>query len=602
MKDSFVARLYVLVIAFTGVGVLILFQMGRVQFTPGGKELAGEIGLEREFEYVDVTSERGGIYDRYGHILAGNKEMYELGVNLAAAGRDPETIATVLAQEFGMDYKKIHEAASTPYVEGGVRYVVIENFIEPEKISRLEQLKKEYNEKPSKKRYGRDEFPPNLNALEWTPHLQRIYPENSLASNILGFYSFRQRRDAGAFFGVEAQYDRILAGVTQKVKVPINPNKAANLPEPPPGASLVLTIDREIQRSMEEVISRAVESSKSESGTLIVLDPKTGEIIAMASTPNLDLNQYWTYDKVFPGSTPFNRAISQTYEPGSVFKVLTMAAGLDAGKVKPDTQFIDTGSISIGGITIYNWDRGAWGPQDMVGCMQHSLNVCLTWVATQLGPKDFYKYMDAFGIGRRTKVDLAGEVNYPLSVPGDPNWYEANLGTNSFGQSVAATPLQMASAISALANNGKMMAPHIVKAIVEDGRQRYVEPVVIGQPISAETAHTITEMLAVSLEQEASDALVPGYRVAGKTGTGEIPSPEGYVSNLTNASFVGWGPTDDPRFLVYLWLEKPQSSPWGSVVAAPVFSEATQKLVALMQLPPDDIRLQLYAAQPSSTE
>ncbi len=322
----------------------------------------------------------------------------------------------------------------------------------------------------------------------------------------------------------------------------------------------------------------------------------------MASTPNIDLNEYWTYDKVFPGSTPFNRAISQTYEPGSVFKVLTMAAALDSGKVKPDTQFIDTGSISIGGITIYNWDRGAWGPQDMVGCMQHSLNVCLTWIAIQVGPKDFYKYMDAFGIGRRTKVDLSGEVNYPLSVPGDPNWYEANLGTNSFGQSVAATPLQMAAAVSALANNGKIMAPHIVKSIIEDGRQRYVEPVVISQPISAETAHTITEMLAISLEQEASDALVPGYRVAGKTGTGEIPSPEGYVSNLTNASFVGWGPTDDPRFLVYLWLEKPKSSPWGSVVAAPVFSEATQKLVALMNLPPDDIRLQLYAVQPSTTQ
>jgi cell division protein FtsI/penicillin-binding protein 2 len=151
----------------------------------------------------------------------------------------------------------------------------------------------------------------------------------------------------------------------------------------------------------------------------------------------------------------------------------------------------------------------------------------------------------------------------------------------------------MAAAISALANNGKMMAPHIVRSMINKGYQYDMDQRVISMPVKPETAHTLTEMLANSLEKESSDALVPGYRVAGKTGTAEIPTPMGYTSNLTNASFVGWGPVDDPRFLVYIWLEKPTSSIWGSEVASPVFSEVVQHLVVLMNIPPDDVRHQL---------
>jgi cell division protein FtsI/penicillin-binding protein 2 len=313
----------------------------------------------------------------------------------------------------------------------------------------------------------------------------------------------------------------------------------------------------------------------------------------MATTPRLDLNQYWQYGEVSKGETPFNRAISQAYETGSVYKVLTMAAGLDSGAVTPDTSFLDTGVFEIGGTLIYNWNGGAWGPQDMQGCMQHSLNVCLAWIASETGTKDFYTYMKAFGIGHLTGVDLAGEVPGRLKVPGDADWYDADLGTNSFGQGVSSTPLQMAVAASALANDGKLIAPRIVRSIVNNGHQFDTEPQVIGRPVSAETARTLTEMLANSLEQEASDALVEGYRVAGKTGTGEIPTPYGYTMNVTNASFVGWGPVDDPRFVVYVWLEKPQTSIWGSVVAAPVFRQAVEQLVVLMDIPPDDIRNQL---------
>jgi cell division protein FtsI/penicillin-binding protein 2 len=230
----------------------------------------------------------------------------------------------------------------------------------------------------------------------------------------------------------------------------------------------------------------------------------------------------------------------------------------------------------------------------MQGCLQHSLNVCLAWVATKTGPNDLYRYLQAFGIGHVTGIDLAGEASGRLKIPGDSDWYAADLGTNAFGQGVSATPIQMATAISAIANGGKMMAPQIVRSVVNEGFQHDIEHRIAGAPISEETANTLTQILARSLETESSIALVSGYRIAGKTGTAEIPTPFGYTTNATNASFVGWGPIDDPQVLIYVWLEKPATSPWGSVVAAPVFRQAFEELVVLLNLPPDEIRHQLY--------
>jgi cell division protein FtsI/penicillin-binding protein 2 len=214
-------------------------------------------------------------------------------------------------------------------------------------------------------------------------------------------------------------------------------------------------------------------------------------------------------------------------------------------------------------------------------------------VATQLGTTKFYEYLDRFGIGHRTNIDLAGEEVYPLSEPGDPTWYEVNLATNSFGQGVAVTPIQMLMGASAIANDGKMVAPHVLKAYIQDGKQYNTNTQIVGMPITADTAHTLTNMLVTSLKQESSDALVDGYSVAGKTGTAEIPVNGEYSSSQTNASFIGWGPSDDPQFMVYVWLEKPATNIWGSVVAAPVFRDEVKQLVVLMNIPPDSVRLNL---------
>jgi cell division protein FtsI/penicillin-binding protein 2 len=366
-----------------------------------------------------------------------------------------------------------------------------------------------------------------------------------------------------------------------------------DIPDMPPGTSLILTIDRSIQASIENSLARHIKKTKAKSATIIVEDPETGEILAMASSPQMNLNEYWKYDDIYPNATSFDRAVSSVYEPGSVFKVLTMAAALDSGAVTPDTVFVDTGTFEVGGYTIYNWDSGAWGPQTMLGCMQHSLNVCLSWVSSQVGAPAFYSYLQAFGLGRPTGIDLAGEAYYPLRVPGDAQWFDVDLATNSFGQGIAVTPIQMVMAASAIANEGKMMAPHVVRSMVDNGRQYDVSPQVVGTPIRADTAVVLTNLLATSLEEESSVALVPGYRLAGKTGTAEIATEYGYTTYLTNASFIGWGPADDPKFLVYIWLEEPKNNSWGSIVAAPVFAEVVKNLVVLMNIPPDDVRAEL---------
>jgi cell division protein FtsI/penicillin-binding protein 2 len=310
----------------------------------------------------------------------------------------------------------------------------------------------------------------------------------------------------------------------------------------------------------------------------------------------MDLNNFESYGAIYDNASEYNRAIAMPYEPGSVMKIFTMAAALDTGLVNPNTTFLDTGEIQVGGVTIRNWDQSAWGVQNMVGCLQHSLNVCLTWVAIQLGPQNFYGYMNRFGFGHLTGVDMSGEAAGRLKIPGDADWYPVDLGTNSFGQGITATPLQIMTAASAIANQGRMVTPHTLYAMLRDGHQFNVPPQYAGSPIRDETAATLTEMLAVSLEDEASSALVPGYRIAGKTGTAQIPTPLGFYDyNQTNASFIGWGPVDDPQFMIYVWLERPTASPWGSQTAAPVFSEVAQKTVILLDIPPDSVRLQMPA-------
>lgn len=573
---------------FTLAAVLVALQLINIQVNP---EWAGVFGSwEGRYELIADTiyPDRGEIYDEDGSLLAGNLTVYEVGINLREV-ENPETIALALNVVLGLDRTEVENIASIEPSPDSV-YAVVANNVSQEDVDRLKRYRDEiatlYQDRRS------DEYH-SLSGLVFEPRLARSYPEKTLAANILGFVGHDEDDVIVGYFGLESKFNNQLGGAPYTISRPSDPNRAAEIPDLTEGTSLVLTIDREVQASMEALLDQAVEINGADSGTIVVVDPTTGDVLAMATTPRLDPNQYWHYQDVYPEGKPFNPAVSQAYEPGSVFKILTVAAALDAGAIERETEFVDTGVFEIGGIYIYNWNRGVWGPQTMTGCLQHSLNVCLSWIASELGPKDFYSYLRAFGIGRLTGIDLAGEVPGRLKSPGDSDWYDADLATNSFGQGVSATPIQMAVAASAIANEGRMMAPRVVRAMIQDGRQYEISPRMIGLPIRPETARTLTDMLAISLEEEASTALIEGYRVAGKTGTGEIPTPYGYTSNVTNTSFVGWGPVDSPRFLVYIWLEKPTSSIWGSEVAAPIFRQAVERLVVLLDIPPDDIRMQL---------
>jgi len=574
-------------ILLTALAVFIVVQMMRIQLSPQAEALRDK-GELYSGAWRTLTPARGQIYDRWGNLLAGSSTVYEVGVILEEV-ENPSTIALAMNAVVDADYDAVFAAASTEPSEEAV-YATLARFVTEEQKQRLEQLSEEM-----KTAYGdrRDPSRPSLAGITFDPRLQRSYPEKDLASNILGFVNW----EGQGFFGVEERFNDELAGSPMRVWVPFDPNRVEEFPQAPQGTSLILTIDRVIQAEVEQIVENAIKESGSESATIVVMDPKKGDILAAATSPRLDLNEFWRYGEIFEDSTPFNRVVSETYEPGSVFKVLTMAAAIDGGAVKPKTSFLDTGSIEVGGITIRNWNSGAWGPQDMLGCMQHSLNVCLAWVATELGANKFYQYMQDFSVGHLTGVDMAGETPGRLKLPGDEDWYEADLATNAFGQGVAVTPIQMVMAVSALVNEGQMVFPRIVLSMINDGRQYNTSPRISGTPISPKTAQRLTDMLATSLVVESSVALVEGYRVAGKTGTAEIPTPFGYTSSQTNASFVGWGPLDDPRFLVYVWLEKPTTSPWGSVVAAPVFRQVVERLVVLMNIPTDQMKEQLLEGQ-----
>ena len=575
MKQQYAVRSLIVVAGLTVAVLAVIVQIIRIQtseqaavFLSQGDRYAGEFQM--------FYPERGAIYDRNGHLLAGNRTVYEVGVGLREMA-SPEALAAALSANLGLTYDEIYnKLTDSPETW---EYVVVQDYVAVEAVDKLKKLVEQLD----------DADDPRLSGLAFKPHLQRSYPENALASNILGFVT----RDGRGYFGVEEKYNDLLAGNPVQIWVPRDPNKATEIPKVPNGTSLVLTINRDLQAKVESILDQALSEYGAQNGTILVTDPRNGEILAMAATPRMDLNNYGNYFSLYDNGSQFNRAVGTTYEPGSVLKVLTMAAALDAGTVMPETTFIDTGAIEVGGITIQNWNRDAWGEQNMTGCLQHSLNVCLAWISSQMGSQSFYGYMDRFGLGHPTGVDLSGEAPGRLKRPGDGDWYPVDLGTNAFGQGIAVTPLQMLTAASAIANEGKMATPHVLYSMLRDGHQYNVPSQYAGSPISAETANTLNEMLAVSLEQESSLALLPGYRLAGKTGTAQIPTDYGYDGFHTNVSFVGWGPVDDPQFMVYIWMEQPSTSIWASETASPVFAKVAEQTVILLNIPPDVVRSQV---------
>jgi len=512
--------------------------------------------------YMEIAPLRGTIRDRNGHILA--LDIFEFEITAAPPMiANPEEAADRLAPLLSRPRDEI-----LALLNSGQPHVRLARRV-PQQIGETIES------------WG-------LRGIGVEPRPKRMCAENNLAAHVLGFVN----ETNNGYYGVEGYYNQILkgqAGEGQGERDPAGnyiPIGFYRLAPPQNGRDLILTIDRTIQYMVEEELEKAIARYGAESGTIIVMEPQSGSILAMASYPSYDPDRFADT----PAELFVNPSVSAHYEPGSVFKIITMAAGLDAGVVTPQSTFYDSGSIEVGGRTIMNWDRLGHGLVTMTDVLAQSLNVGAAYVSTTMGRERFYTYVRRFGFGRITEVDLASEGPGRLRLPGDGEWHESDLGTNSFGQGLAVTPLQMITAVAAVANDGLMMKPHVLEKIVDDQHVSPVQPVAVRRVVSPQTAEQLTSMLVEAVQKETDLAAVPGYKIAGKTGTAQVPIPGGYHPSWTIASFIGYAPPEDPAFIVLVNIDKPVVEPWGSKVAAPVFKAVAEQLFVLLGIPPDEAR------------
>jgi cell division protein FtsI/penicillin-binding protein 2 len=511
-----------------------------------------------------VPPKRGTIRDARNQVLATNMSA-DLVYAVPAQIKDPSDTAAKLAPVLGRRAEDLQKLLA----DRTRQYVRLSGKVPPDVSRQVRELR--------------------LPGIFLEPTTRRVYPEGPLAAHVLGYANFDNRGQ----YGVEGSYDSIVGGKPGRLlaerdtagrEIAIGDR---HMQPPVDGADLVLTIDLVIQHIVERELDAALARWKAPSGTVIVMQPKTGAILAMASRPTFDPNQYEQYAK-----TPeifVNPAVGRLYEPGSTFKVITVAAALDSGRATPRTTYFDSGAAVYGGWTLRNWDGRGRGVSTLADLLRYSSNVGAAHVAYNLLGKDlFYQYVRNFGFGAPTGVGLQGEEKGIIKDPASPGWYPVDLATNSYGQGISVTPLQLITAIAAVANDGLLMRPYVVQKIISPTETRETKPEPVRQVISPQTARILREMLVGVVENgETRYAAVPGYRVAGKTGTASIPMANGrYESDATIASFIGMLPADDPQVVILVKIDRPQGEPWGSTVAAPVFKNIAQDLATYLRIPP----------------
>ncbi len=427
-----------------------------------------------------------------------------------------------------------------------------------------------------------------LSGLGFEKEPKRYYPEASMAAQLLGFVGSDQNGIDRGYFGIEGYYDRELRGQDGRIAVekdvrgaPILVGEGSRI-EPENGRTLTTWIDRTIQHSVEMRLIEGIGKYGAKEGSVIVMDPKTGGILAMASFPSYDPGNFTSFDKEIYK----NPAVATSFEPGSTFKVLIMGAGLAERVVKPTTTVEETGPVTIGEYSIRTWDEKYRGTITMTEVLQHSSNVGMVFVERKLGKEKMLQYLHNFGFGQPTGIDLEEETSPQLRA--DRQWRGIDLATASFGQGIAVTPIQMVRAVGALANDGWLMEPQVVRQIRDEkGNVITITPKKIRQVVSPAVSKVMTEMMVFSVDNgEAKWAKPVGYRIAGKTGTAQIPVAGHYDEKKTIASFVGFAPADDPKFVMLVTLREPSSSPWGSETAAPLFFTIARDMFSYLGIPP----------------
>ncbi len=523
-----------------------------------------------------VPAERGLIYDRDMVPLAFNIVQYRLGAspNLLVWDERIEKLAKNLGGILDMGETQLYTKLTSD-----TRWELLAAPITAEQGQAIKKL---------------DEIALTLEKMP-----KRFYPQNALAAHVIGFVL-----DEGltGVLGVEGAYNDTLAGRVIDLSVSRVP---LDLPEDRPaeqrGQDIVLTLDRDVQFWVEAELAAAVQETDAFGGTIIVMDPRNGDVLALANYPSLNLNNFM--DEADPNLRT-NAAINQTYEPGTLVQVLTVAGALETGAISPSWTYNDGGLIVIGGRDNWNWNYMVHGISDASRVLTRSLRAGAATIALEMGAENFYATLRAFGLGQLTGVGLFAEERGELKLPGDTDWNEARLGTNAYGQELQATPMQLITAFAAIANDGIMRQPRIVKQVIsEGGIIEEARPATVRRVISAETAGIIKNMLVRAVLEGASAAYMPDYTIAGIPGTANIGTALEINRNFEHnsiVSFIGFIPAAAPQAVVMVKLDQPKEF-FAEEVAAPIFKRVADRLVILLEIPDDEVRARLAAAEAANS-
>lgn len=533
--------------------VLIVLRLADVQIKRHDFYSALAQGQQKFF--IKVHGERGEIFFRHGQPLAINKTFFYIFASPPSVENHDET-AKVLSETLGLPYDFIFKR------------ITREN-------SFFELLKKRLSEKEIA--YLKEK---NLPGIYFGKELLRYYPQDFLASQVVGFVG----GDEVGQYGVEGYYDKILRGKEgfKRGQKDVWGRVLGGIIEQggDVGQDVILTIDYNIQFVAESLLKQAYEDFNIQSGQIIVLNPNSGEILAMANFPNFNPNEFSQFYNLGVFKNP---AVQKIFEPGSVMKTFTKAIALEQGKISPETTYVDEGRVKVGGHTIRNFDHRAWGKRTMTEALAKSINTGSVYAAQLVGLKPFVEYLERFGFFDLTGIDLQGEVAFHNNEL-RREAREINLATASFGHGISITPLQLVRAFAVIANQGKMVNPHIVKNKSNLSQE---------QVISEEAAIKTTTMLVETVNHRWNRrAQVPGYYVAGKTGTAEIPwkalgyDKPGYSDRLIQ-TFVGFAPAYNPQFLIMVKLDQPQGVRTATESAAPIFQKMARHIINLWQILPD---------------
>lgn len=558
------------------MGAILLWRLFYLQVVERGRYLA--IASKTQLRQYQIPASRGEIY-----LLDGDKKTpLVLNQNLKTIYANPRLVADkVKAARALAEIMGDSEESYYKLLVQDKAYVTLKTKLSAAVAERVLNLKL-----------------PGVGTLD---QQYRVYPEGSLAGQTAGFVN----ADGQGQYGIEGYLNTDLSGtpgiVGAKTDTRGNPIATAdNMVIPPKhGTSYILTIDRNIQAQAEKYLKQGVEVVGAKSGSVVIMDPDSGAIKAMASWPSYDPAQY---SKVSDYKLFTNPAVSNLFEPGSGFKIFTMAAGIDTGKVSAGTIYDDTGSVEVDGRTIRNAENHRFGKQNMTDVIQKSLNTGMVFVLKSLGgdpnsinlagKKLLHEYLTKrFGFGAATGVEQSGEAAGRVNVPTNQNGNNVNYANMTFGQGTSVTMLQMTSAMAAIANGGKLYQPRLIHAeISPDLELKPTKPKLVnGQSVSPTTAASLTSMLEMVVQKGSGWATrMDGYRIAGKTGTAQIPRADGkgYEEGKNIGSFIGFAPAEQPRFVMMVRVDEPRTNGFAESTAVPIFAEITKWLLNYYAIPP----------------